>query len=265
MKRHVFRKTRGFTLTELLVVMVIIGLLSTIIVPVYVSRMEDARVRIARAECREIAQAEEQCAIIHGYYLPFQLLDDLPDPPKGTSPQSADEIGQYPWPDQTYIINPLVNPRDQIPTGKQRTLGDANTYTRIKAMLEHWEGPFLTPHRVYDIPTGLDPKDPNYEAPANRSEAQLDFPLDPWGAPYRFYSPLGVIGTNALDEPSSTYGYGYSFSDGRLTTRDDRHLPRYAVVSYGRDNLPEYNQASKDDIVHLFGTPGVESEFGMRF
>ncbi len=252
MKRFSQHNRRGLTLTELLVVMLIIGLLATIAVPVYVSRMEDARVRVARGECREIAQTEEQCALIHGYYVPFQLLDDKPQIDGITS--TGDSIDLEPF-SNIYLINPLIPP--QFQQGSQRVLSDNNT--RIRNIREHWQGPFLNPQRVYT--SNADPKDPNFE---NNPLVRLDFPLDPWGEAYRFYSPLGLVGSSALQR--TDIGLNINFSDGLLTNNDNRNFPRYAVVSWGRDNLSELvvGVFNRDDVSYLFGTPGVESTFGLR-
>lgn len=248
------KNNRGLTLTELLVVMLIIGLLSSVAIPVYINRMEDARVRLAMAECREIAMAEEQCALIHGYYVPFQVLDDLPHPKNQT--MQGDTIRNEP--DGTlYVINPLIKPQDQI--GSQLRLSSTSPNPRVRDMIDYWGGPFINYHRVY---TGnQDPKDINF---INTTEVRLDFPLDPWGQPYRFYSPLGIIGSNALN--TDITGLTYAFSDGRLTTNDDRNFQRYAVVSFGRDGVPETLAGvnNRDDIIYFFGIAGVESEFGLR-
>ena len=253
MKHFRISRQRGLTLTELLVVMLIIGLLSSMAVPVYVSRMEDARIRVAMGECREIAQAEEQCSLIHGYYVPFQVLDDRAFV-QGEPNNQGDIITLESW-SQIFLINPLIGPSEQI--ANQYTLG--NNLPRITAMRETWAGPFITYHRVY---TGYD--DPNLPQFVTNPVIRLDFPLDPWGEAYRFYSPLGIVGTSALqttEPPLNT-----DFSNGYLTNNDDRNLERYAVISFGRDGLPQTQSGlnNEDDITYLFGTPGVDSQFGLR-
>lgn len=248
---HVASRKRGFTLTEMLVVMVIIGLLATIAIPVYISRMEDARVRLAKGEEREIAQAEEQCALIHGYYVPFQVLDDLPEPPPYT------RTGDTLYDDsrsQIYLVNPLIRP--ELQKGRQFQLD--STTARIQRMVDSWEGPFLNPQRVY-TGTQVDPRDPNW---INR----LDFPLDPWGTPYLFYSPLGIIGSSAYKSNGDFSNLTISFSDGAIPSSDTdaRGFDRYAVVSYGRNLLGDNDTPNdKDDVIYLFGTGGVESDFGL--
>src|SRR3990170_2792993 len=92
MSRKTIRTQGGVTLTELLVVLLIISLLSTIAIPVYVTRAENAKVNTARQETREIAQAEEQCAIIHGFYVPLQILDDLITDNATRQPNQTDDF-----------------------------------------------------------------------------------------------------------------------------------------------------------------------------
>lgn len=250
--------SRGVTLTELLVVMLIIGLLSTVAIPVYINRMEDARVRLAMAETREIAQAEEQVALIHGFYVPFQLLDDTPAIP-GQSSSQRDDITQEP--SAIALVNATVSPVSQL--GNQAQLGHATFNPRVRNMVDNWSGPFLNPQRVY---LGTDPRGPGHPDYPNSTYFRLDFPMDPWGEPYRFYSPLGIIGTSGY---SISKPYSLSTSDGYLTTNDDRNYERYAVVSWGRDNLPDYGSLApasldRNDIVHFFGAPGVESTFALN-
>src|SRR5678816_3845545 len=74
------RDNAGVTLTELLVVLLIIAILATIAVPVYLNRVEEARVRTAQAEVSEIAKGEDMVAATHGFYVPLQMLDDVIQP-----------------------------------------------------------------------------------------------------------------------------------------------------------------------------------------
>ncbi|UCD53670.1 MAG: type II secretion system major pseudopilin GspG [Phycisphaerales bacterium] len=54
---HATRRTGGFTLIELMIVVVILGLLATIIMPKILGRPEQARRTTAKAEIRSIQQA----------------------------------------------------------------------------------------------------------------------------------------------------------------------------------------------------------------
>ena len=244
------RRPRGLTLTELLVVMAIATLLATLIVMAYVNRMEQARVAVAEGECRTIGMAEEACSMVHGYYLPFQVLDDRPSV-YGITDQ-GDVMGLENW-SSIRLVDPLIPAQDQY--GNQFYLSD--NQPRIRDMRVNWQGPFINYQRVY---TGnLDPRDPNFR---NNAMVRLDFPLDPWGNPYRFYSPVGIIGSGANTTDYSNLSL--SFSDGYLTNNDNRFFERYAVVSWGRNNQSDLvNSNDEDDIIYLFGTGGVESNFSI--
>src|SRR5690606_231653 len=194
----------GLTLTELLAVMMIISLLATIAVPVYVARQEDARIRVAQGETREIAMAEEAVAAMHGFYVPFQLLDELPPRPDNLVATDEERIDQHAnvggaaADSNIYLIIPTIRARDQL--GNQLRLSDGrltagDTNPLVRKMIQNWSGPFITWQRFWYNATNSapyeGPSDPDYR---NSNDMFLDFPLDPWGNPYRFYSPIGIIG-----------------------------------------------------------------------
>lgn len=86
------RDRSGYTLTEMLVVLVIIGLLSAIIVPQTLGQMDRAKVRAARLKMESVAAALEMySADLARYPSAEEGLGALSDPPEG----AADWAGPY--------------------------------------------------------------------------------------------------------------------------------------------------------------------------
>lgn len=251
MKRSIALKRAGVTLTELLVVLVIISILATIAVPVYINKAENARVATAQAECKMIAEAEDTCAMHHGFYVPLQMLDDMPA--KTLTSTYADAIDKET--NTIYLVDPNLPLQylDGQPNG-QVQLNSATPDLRVTRMINNWQGPFLNPQRVYQgLSTSADPF-------SVQNYVHQDYPLDPWGNPYRFYAPYpwGVIGSTAFTAGGTTPSdlQNPTFSDGKITTLDNSHqFDRYAIVSYGPNGIPNDNtiQNSQDDVMYFFG------------
>lgn len=250
---HTTRQARrAVTLTELLVVLAIIGLLATILIPVYLNKMETAKIRTAQQECQEIAQAMEQCAIFHSFYVPIQLLDDLPRDTANvnTGNPPADSLDNESW-GNIWLIDPFRDPILQA-AGTQYRM-DSNI-PRVVDLREEWQGPFLNAQRVF--------KDPLNPTGTALTDVRRDFPMDPWGQPYRFFSPVGPIGTNALQRDPFQQNSD-TFSDGWMQDLDTADpFDRYAIVSFGPDQ--DLNQAFdpfNDDIFYEFGMVFVPTRF----
>lgn len=248
--RRPIRAQRGLSFAELLVVLAIIAVITAIAVPTVTNHTERARIAGAQADCRAMAQAEDACAALHGFYVPLQLLDDLPGDTVSNS--DADRIGLE-GASGIVAIDPLIPPLDQ--QGNQQTITQANG-GRIREMIVSWQGPFIDFRRATNTPN-----------PPNQSDQRNDFPLDPYGQPYRFFSPIGEIGSigaNPIDDPENLTGT--NDGDGVLTSNNDE-FDRYAVVSFGRDATLDtaLTLQEGDDIVHLFGIVGYETGTLSRF
>ncbi len=63
-----FRAQRGFTLLELLVVMVIIGLLVGYVAPMYFKQVGKSEVKVARAQIESFGKALDQYRLDTGHY-----------------------------------------------------------------------------------------------------------------------------------------------------------------------------------------------------
>jgi len=249
----IIQRQRGLTLTELLVVVVIIVIIALALIPAVTQRTERARVATARQEVKELAMAEDACAITTGYYLPLQLLDDI----KLSNRPVDDSLNLEN--DLIYLIDPYFVYIDAsgnyIDPPSQDELPQSDHNHRI---FINWNGPYLS-----FVKTVLDIADVD-----KRSFASRDFPLDPWNIPYRFFSPIGIIGSNADTTEKNLVNIinNSGFSDGDVTQDwNDRYSGRWMIISLGKNQEINYpNDNDYDDIVHAFGLVVHETNYFVR-
>jgi prepilin-type N-terminal cleavage/methylation domain-containing protein len=259
------------TLTELLVVLVILGLLATLAVPVAVNRSRQAKFAVARAEIKALAQGIEICAMTHGFIVPLQLLDNIPaDRITSIAGENDDLLNES---TNIVLIEVGVNAFDQIiRPSRQVRLDDPND-TRVQTMIQTWAGPFTQWQRPF-IGGGFLNPNVSTNLRLTSSQVRRDYPLDPWGHPYRLYSPIGIVGSGSAGAintiPLEASLDTDSFSDGQITQVDDR-FDRWAVVSFGPDGVSDQTTTSGgtagdpvrgDDVIYFFlDNPRTESSF----
>lgn len=260
-------RRRAVTLTELLVVLAIISLLATLAVPVYVNKTEQARRATARAEVRAIANAQEIVAATHQLYVPMHLLDNLANDSGGGG--SIDDFDNDTNPGNKFFIDPFTSLAAQI--SSQNSLSDAlnNTATNQKPgnLVNYWTGPFLNPSRVAIDPT-VAVTSAQYD-----NELSSDIILDPWGNPYLFYSPIGVLADNVTIDNFSGFdatnaSTRYQFDNGQVQngSGDNDPFDRYAIISYGPDGTLDTTLTAGtfvNDVYYQFGFIPNESAFNI--
>jgi general secretion pathway protein G len=65
---HIHESERGFTLIELMVVIVIIGILAAYIAPKFINRTEDAKINAAKAQIRSFETGLKLFRLDNGFY-----------------------------------------------------------------------------------------------------------------------------------------------------------------------------------------------------
>jgi len=208
----------GFSLLEILIALVSVGILSVLAVNRYTSRSEEARISSAKAEEKAIADAERQCEIDTGYFVTLRALDD--EPGIGSSIQGG--ITQYKIESEL-----LGGGYFAIDTDGSFNTGSIFPYA-------NWKGPYINYQNIDT--TGSPISLSNYGSP-----------IDPWGHPYRLFTPLILTNPGIINNQTETNYTGL--------------FDRMAIVSYGKDGQPGKatgfggtypGDINSDDIVYRF-------------
>lgn len=120
MRNHtILNNQRGFTLIEILVVVVILGILAAVVVPNFLDKPDEARVTKARVDMKGIGEALAMFKLHNGYFpATEQGLEALTTPPTiGRIPTKFPEGGYLkktpldPWGNAYVYLSPGVHDR----------------------------------------------------------------------------------------------------------------------------------------------------------
>ena len=111
------RKVRGFTLIEIMVVIVIIGIIGALIVPNIAGRQDQAQVTAARSDLRSLGNALEMFKLDNNHYPSTeQGLEALVQRPSGFPEPRNWQSGGYV---RTLPTDPWGNPYQYLSSGDE--------------------------------------------------------------------------------------------------------------------------------------------------
>jgi len=208
----------GFSIIELLIAIIIIGILVAIIIPVLLRRADDARLAAAESDLEHIQGAEERAHINTGYVYRFYVLDDVAGG-DGTyrpfDPSDVDGIRDEEF--NTMVMDPTRMFLD-YKTGLFLA-NFANIYSRMTANETEfgWGGPYINYGRFRDF-------DRN------------DIPEDPWGEDYLLFTPKGWV--NQRTGQIETVYYFFATDAGTTVPLVGPFFDRFTIVCKGPNKAP---------------------------
>ena len=128
------KNTKGFTITELIITVAIIGILAAIVVPMYTNHIRRARRSDAKVALENVRAMEEQFRAERGSYT--TVADDLVSfgwPDNGGGGAAAYEPGDYAIALQAHASGFLAQATPRAGTRQFNTDGGATGWLRIDA------------------------------------------------------------------------------------------------------------------------------------
>ncbi|MFH0795730.1 MAG: type II secretion system protein [Candidatus Omnitrophota bacterium] len=184
-KRTCFTQKKGFTLIEMLVVMVIIAVLAGVLLPAIMKSMRQAKTNRCLSEMQHLATVVSQVYNEVGYYVPLEDMTIT-----GTT-------GVDVWTSSDYVNGKS----DNEATTDLSTLSTSNMWAGPYATYKSYYANTLSNYTGNDLPIPYNVWDVNSTINTQLTNA----PLDPWGRPCRMFwttlaslKPAGATGTMVL-------------------------------------------------------------------
>ncbi len=238
-------KAKGFSIIELLIIIILIGILVAIIIPRIATRTELARQKTAMADLEMIASAQERAIIDTGYLYRLYVLDDVGGEGDGIGLGGLNDVidalrDEYNLPAGTFNniyqspIQIFINPDNSFDVNAGVPLNDGRALELFNLIHQNetafnWNGPYLVLQKdKSSLPWGY-------------TSGPDDIPDDPWGNNYLLFTKKGLVYENGANPQDGSYRFfvvdSVVFpSDGR-TYRCDI-FDRTTILSLGKNGLP---------------------------
>jgi len=188
-----FRKSRkGFSILELLIAVIIIGVLAAILIPIIGNRANQARVSSAKADLDRIGAAMERQAIDTGYYVRLWALDDIAGSVvsiPATNPSGTVFNSVRQWDDPAFYFESVDTNffiysegdvvGDFVPSNVNSNLLDQIQRSETDF---NWNGPYISFN-----------SDENSYPSWGATLAKDGLPDDPWGNNYLLFTREGLV------------------------------------------------------------------------
>lgn len=229
--------TAGYSIIELLIAIIIIGILVAVIIPVLMRKAEEARVRAAESDLEHLQAAEERASINARYVYRFYVLDDVIGGDGSFAPLNLADVDGIR--DEQYNTIMAVPTRIFIDIKTGLFVSD---YASLYAQMTNnetafgWAGPYVNFHQLRDV---------NHN----------DLPEDPWGEEYLLFTPVGVVDQSAGVVLRDTYFFAGDV--GTSVPLLGPFFDRFTVLSKGPNRLPGDGTSSArfgtdDDLMRQF-------------
>jgi prepilin-type N-terminal cleavage/methylation domain-containing protein len=227
-----YNLNRGFSITELLIAILIIMILASILVPNVSRYAEKARVASCRTELENLAEAQARVATDMGYYARLHVLDD-------TKYEFIDEENLSDPPIERDRVFITINGHEILSKTKCDDIRERIDTSATLVM--DWQGPYIT---IQD------------NEPQSGAEAflhMIEIPDDPWGNDYLLVFPDGVL----QEAETGTIDFEPDVVVDTYSGKAEDVFSRPVIYSLGPDGIPadplgSHNQSS-DDMWREFG------------
>lgn len=249
---------KGFSIIELLIALIIIGILAAILIPLIANRSQKARIAAAESDIERLAVGMDSVAVDTGYYPRLFMLNDSSGPDRDGMLQTDgsgygdDTNRQYSNPGGSPVVQGVNQLFFFTAYPRVGVLVDASTGSELRSRLTtnetdfNWNGSYVNWGRDADSTTGL----PD------------GIPDDPWGNNYLLIVPSGETPGSTpqlagiVIEPDGTVDANPTINGVGVTNGGDFDRP--TLVSLGPDGVPGSvgslgDICTGDDIFREFG------------